>query len=188
MSADAVLILAVGVLFATGVYLLMERSLTRILLGFLLVGNGANLLILHMGGPAGEAPIITEGVGSEEMSDPLPQALILTAIVITFGVTAFVVNQRRREISIRMAIGADRGHVVRSVFTQGMRPVLIGLGVGLGLAFFGTHDPRSERVTHVGMMLDEQRFIHARGGQCVRINSLAEEDWQRRLTAARRFL
>jgi multisubunit Na+/H+ antiporter MnhC subunit len=103
MSADAVLILAVGVLFATGVYLLMERSLTRILLGFLLVGNGANLLILHMGGPAGEAPIITEGVGSEEMSDPLPQALILTAIVITFGVTAFVLAMIYR--SWRLAEG-----------------------------------------------------------------------------------
>jgi multisubunit Na+/H+ antiporter MnhC subunit len=103
MSADAVLILAVGVLFATGVYLLMERSLTRILLGFLLVGNGANLLILHMGGPAGEAPIITAGVSSEEMSDPLPQALILTAIVITFGVTAFVLAMIYR--SWRLAEG-----------------------------------------------------------------------------------
>lgn len=65
--------------------------------------------------------------------------LALTLAVIgIFGVTTFVVNQRRREISIRMAIGASRGHVVRSVFTQGMRPVVIGLAVGLGLAFFGT--------------------------------------------------
>jgi multicomponent Na+:H+ antiporter subunit C len=90
MSANIVLIVAVGVLFSTGVYLLMERSLTRVLLGFLLVGNGVNLLILHMGGPAGKAPIIAEDVAGADMNDPLPQALILTAIVITFGVTAFV--------------------------------------------------------------------------------------------------
>ena len=90
MTANVVLIVAVGVLFGTGVYLLMERSLTRVLLGFLLVGNGVNLLILHMGGPAGKAPIIAEEVAGADMNDPLPQALILTAIVITFGVTAFV--------------------------------------------------------------------------------------------------
>jgi multicomponent Na+:H+ antiporter subunit C len=90
VSANVVLIVAVGVLFGTGVYLLMERSLTRVLLGFLLVGNGVNLLILHMGGPAGKAPIIAEKVAGADMNDPLPQALILTAIVITFGVTAFV--------------------------------------------------------------------------------------------------
>jgi multicomponent Na+:H+ antiporter subunit C len=90
VSANVVLIVAVGVLFGTGVYLLMERSLTRVLLGFLLVGNGVNLLILHMGGPAGKAPIIAEEVAGADMNDPLPQALILTAIVITFGVTAFV--------------------------------------------------------------------------------------------------
>jgi multicomponent Na+:H+ antiporter subunit C len=90
VSANVVLIVAVGVLFGTGVYLLMERSLTRVLLGFLLVGNGVNLLILHMGGPAGKAPIIAEKAAGADMNDPLPQALILTAIVITFGVTAFV--------------------------------------------------------------------------------------------------
>jgi multicomponent Na+:H+ antiporter subunit C len=90
VTANVVLIVAIGVLFGTGVYLLMERSLTRVLLGFVLVGNGANLLILHMGGAAGKAPILAEGVAGSQMNDPLPQALILTAIVITFGITAFV--------------------------------------------------------------------------------------------------
>jgi SH3-like domain-containing protein len=56
------------------------------------------------------------------------------------------------------------------------------------LVFFGADGPVSERVTHVGLMLDGQRFIHARGGQCVRIDSLAEAAWQPRLAAARRFL
>jgi multicomponent Na+:H+ antiporter subunit C len=103
VSVNVVLIVAVGVLFGTGVYLLTERSLTRVLLGFLLVGNGVNLLILHMGGPAGKAPIIADGVAGSEMNDPLPHALILTAIVITFGVTAFVLAMIYR--SWRLAQG-----------------------------------------------------------------------------------
>jgi multicomponent Na+:H+ antiporter subunit C len=109
VSANVVLIVAVGVLFGTGVYLLMERSLTRVLLGFLLVGNGVNLLILHMGGPAGKAPIIAEEVAGADMNDPLPQALILTAIVITFGVTAFVlaVIYRSRRLAQGDLVMAD---------------------------------------------------------------------------------
>jgi multisubunit Na+/H+ antiporter MnhC subunit len=79
-----------AVMYASGVFLLLERSMTRVLLGFLLIGNATNLLILIMGGEAGFAPIVGGDVSSEEMSDPLPQALILTAIVITFAVSAFL--------------------------------------------------------------------------------------------------
>jgi multicomponent Na+:H+ antiporter subunit C len=79
----------IGGLYAAGVYLLLDRSLTRVLLGFLLLGNATNLLLLSSGGPSGLAPILGYAE-PEEMSDPLPQALILTAIVITFGVAAFV--------------------------------------------------------------------------------------------------
>ena len=90
MSVSLVLLVVMAVLYACGIYLLLERSMTRVLLGFLLVGNATNLLILIMGGQSGVAPIVADGVTSEEMSDPLPQALILTAIVITFGVSAFL--------------------------------------------------------------------------------------------------
>ena len=90
MSVNLALLLPIGVLSACGFYLLMERSLTRVLLGFLLLGNGVNLLLLHMAGVPGKAPILDEGVTFAEMTDPLPQALILTAIVITLAVTAFV--------------------------------------------------------------------------------------------------
>jgi multisubunit Na+/H+ antiporter MnhC subunit len=79
-----------AVLYACGIYLLLERSMTRVLLGFLLVGNATNLLIIIMAGRAGVAPIVQDGVTAEEMTDPLPEALILTAIVITFGVSAFL--------------------------------------------------------------------------------------------------
>ncbi|RLP86271.1 Na(+)/H(+) antiporter subunit C [Micromonospora sp. CV4] len=83
-----VLVLAVGVLVGCGVILLLERSLTRILLGVILIGNGVNLLIL-LGGRSGGAPIVDTGP-VDRMSDPLAQAMVLTSIVITFGFTAFL--------------------------------------------------------------------------------------------------
>lgn len=90
MSISLVLLIVMAVMFACGVYLLLERSMTRVLIGFLLVGNATNLLILIMAGKAGLAPILEDGVTAEDMTDPLPEALILTAIVITFGVSAFL--------------------------------------------------------------------------------------------------
>ena len=89
MTPTVVLPVIIGGLYAAGVYLLLDRSLTRVLLGFLLLGNATNLLLLSSGGPSGRAPILGYAE-PEEMSDPLPQALILTAIVITFGVSAFL--------------------------------------------------------------------------------------------------
>ena len=89
MTPTVVLPVVIGGLYTAGVYLLLDRSLTRVLLGFLLLGNATNLLMLSTGGPAGLAPIL--GVAEPaEMSDPLPQAFVLTAIVITFGISAFL--------------------------------------------------------------------------------------------------
>jgi multicomponent Na+:H+ antiporter subunit C len=90
MSISLVLIAIMVVLYACGVYLLLERSMTRVLLGFLLVGNATNLLLITMVGDVGVAPIVEDGVTAAEMTDPMPEALILTAIVITFGVSAFL--------------------------------------------------------------------------------------------------
>lgn len=83
-----VVALCAGALFAAGTYLLLQRLLTRIVIGLGLVAHGANLLLLGSGGRPGAAPIIAEGTTA--YSDPLPQALVLTAIVITFGVTALL--------------------------------------------------------------------------------------------------
>lgn len=90
MSASMTLILLMAVMYAAGVYVLLERSLTRVLIGFLLVGNATNILLFLMSGRPGLAPIMEEGVDAAEISDPLPQALILTAIVINLGITAFM--------------------------------------------------------------------------------------------------
>jgi multicomponent Na+:H+ antiporter subunit C len=95
MTPTVVLPVIIGGLYAAGVYLLLDRSLTRVLVGFLLLGNATNLLLLSTGGPGGLAPILGYA-DPEEMSDPLPQALILTAIVITFGVSAFVLAMIHR--------------------------------------------------------------------------------------------
>lgn len=76
-------------LFAAGTYLLLQRRLSRIIVGIGLVGHGANILLLTSGGPGGIPPIIGKG-DPADFSDPLPQALALTSIVITFGVTAFL--------------------------------------------------------------------------------------------------
>jgi multicomponent Na+:H+ antiporter subunit C len=82
-----VLALTIGVLYACGAYLMMQRSLSRIVIGLALLGHGANLLLLVAGGRSGAPPIVgVEGT----MADPLPQALALTAIVITFAVSAFL--------------------------------------------------------------------------------------------------
>lgn len=90
MTVSLVLVVIMAALIACGVYLLLERSLTRVVLGFLLIGNGVNLLILIMGGPSGFAPIYDDSLDPSQYNDPLPQALILTAIVITFAVSAFL--------------------------------------------------------------------------------------------------
>jgi len=81
------LLVLVGALFAAGTYLLMERSLTRIALGVGVLGNGVNVLIVAVGSRPGRAPIIGE---QGEFADPLPQALVLTAIVIGFALLTFL--------------------------------------------------------------------------------------------------
>lgn len=89
-----VLAVIIGVLYGTGVWLLLQRSLSRIVIGLAVLGHGANLLLLAAGGPAGNPPIA--GADPATTADPLPQALALTAIVITFGVSAFLLAMAYR--------------------------------------------------------------------------------------------
>jgi multicomponent Na+:H+ antiporter subunit C len=94
-SPSIALVAVAGVLVAVGVYLLLERSLSRVLIGVILMSNGVNVVFLIAGGRAGGAPII--GATDEDaMSDPLPQAMVLTAIVITLGLTAFLLAMAYR--------------------------------------------------------------------------------------------
>lgn len=84
-----VLVVLVGVLFTIGTYLVLQRSLTRIVLGVSVLANGVNVIILAAGARQGTAPFV--GSSDESFSDPVPQALVLTAIVIGFALTAFLV-------------------------------------------------------------------------------------------------
>lgn len=88
------LAISVGALYGCAFYMLMRRSMTKMVIGLILLSNAANLLIFVAGGLTEAAPaIVPPGAYAPEglVADPLAQALILTAIVIGFGVLAFAV-------------------------------------------------------------------------------------------------
>lgn len=88
----SLLALVIGILYAAGLYLVMRRSVVKLVLGFALLGHAANLVIFAVGGLSrAAAPIVPPGADAlvPPYADPVPQALILTAIVIGFGVQAF---------------------------------------------------------------------------------------------------
>ncbi len=82
----------IALFFGCGTYLIQQSSFVKVIFGFGLLGHAANMLILAMAGPshAKLAPIVAEGAPATAYVDPLPQALILTAIVIGFGLTAYL--------------------------------------------------------------------------------------------------
>jgi multicomponent Na+:H+ antiporter subunit C len=82
----------VGVLFGGGTYLVLQRTLTRVILGLGLWGYAVNLLLLMAGGRAGAPPLLNDAPPAGGFADPLPQAMALTAIVITFAITAFLLT------------------------------------------------------------------------------------------------
>lgn len=90
------LLVSIGSLTSVGLYLITARSLSRIVLGFALLGHAAVLALVASGGPAGKAPLADQ-VPAEQMSNPVPQALALTAIVIGFGLTLFLLALARRQ-------------------------------------------------------------------------------------------
>lgn len=84
-----VLAACTALLFALGTWLLLQRRLSRLIVGLGLIGHGANLLLLLAGRTRG-VPAFTGATGDSRIADPMPQALALTAIVISFGVSAFL--------------------------------------------------------------------------------------------------
>jgi len=104
---ESVFAIVVGGLYATGVYMMVRRSIVKTIFGLALLGNGANLLIFTVGRlTAGRPPYIPAGshVALPPVADPLPQALILTAIVIGFGVQAFALVLIKR---VYQTVGSD---------------------------------------------------------------------------------
>ncbi|QNL49089.1 NADH-quinone oxidoreductase subunit K [Olivibacter sp. SDN3] len=96
-----VLSILTGLLFGTGVYLLLHKSFMKLVAGVIIFGNACNLFLLIAGGLIRDNPAFVEKEGggavpTESMADPLPQAFILTAIVIGLGVQAFVIVLLKR--------------------------------------------------------------------------------------------
>ncbi len=85
---SVLLAVTAGLLFACGTYLVLGRQLSRIVIGIGLMGHSVNILLVLSGGDGGDPAFV--GADETRFGDPLPQALVLTAIVITFGVIAFL--------------------------------------------------------------------------------------------------
>ena len=96
---ELLLILVLGLLYAGGVYFILRRSMVKLLLGIMLLGSASNILIFVLGAIVkGKPPIIDAAadVMDRSYADPVPQALILTAIVISFALTAFAIVLLKR--------------------------------------------------------------------------------------------
>jgi len=104
---ELLLVFLIGVLYAAGVYFMLRRSMVRLLLGIILLGNATNILIFLLGNiTKGKPPIIEANlkVFNDIYADPVPQALILTAIVISFGLTSFAIVLLKRVYAL---LGSD---------------------------------------------------------------------------------
>ncbi|EUJ32408.1 monovalent cation/H+ antiporter subunit C [Listeria floridensis FSL S10-1187] len=109
---ELLMAILIGLMFAAATYLILSKSLLRIIIGTAILSHGVNLFVLTMGGvKRGDVPILGLKATSA-YNDPLPQALILTAIVISFGVTAFflVLAYRAYQELDSESISKTRGH------------------------------------------------------------------------------
>lgn len=88
---EIVLAIVVGILYTTGVYLMLRRSILKFIIGLIFMSNATNLLVFLSAGLVPGSPVFIDGkkVNTEVMADPLPQALVLTAIVIGLGIVVF---------------------------------------------------------------------------------------------------
>ncbi|MBF8223867.1 MULTISPECIES: Na+/H+ antiporter subunit C [Halomonadaceae] len=108
---EPLMALAIGLLYATAIFMMLRRSIVKLVIGLMLLSNAANLLIFTSAGMTrGAPPLIPEGAQGPigAVADPLPQAVVLTAIVIAFGVLAFAVVLIRRAYEIVKADDLDK--------------------------------------------------------------------------------
>jgi len=89
--SQTVMALVIGTLFSLGTFLVLRRDTVRVIWGTLILGQAANIYLITMGGFGGDAPVLNHSGGAHtSITDPLVQALVLTAIVIGFGTTALI--------------------------------------------------------------------------------------------------
>ena len=99
---EFLLAIVIGLFYAAGLYMILRRSLVKLIIGIILLGNGANLLIFLLGRITKGLPPIIPGESTllEAYVDPVPQALILTAIVIGFGLQSFAIILIKRAYKV----------------------------------------------------------------------------------------
>lgn len=100
---EPIMAIVVGLIYAAAIYMMLRRSIVKLVIGLMLISNAANLLIFTSAGMTrGAPPLIPEGAMLPDgaVADPLPQAVVLTAIVIAFGVLAFAVVLIHRAYNI----------------------------------------------------------------------------------------
>ena len=102
---ELLLAIIAGVLYASGLYLMLRRRLAQLIIGLGLLSHGSNILILSAAGVTrAKPPLVTLGMTADQIADPVPQSLILTAIVIGFGVLAFSLVLAHR---VQQSAGSD---------------------------------------------------------------------------------
>ena len=153
MEANLFLLLATGVFIAAGVYLLLDRSMTKMMLGILLIGNGANLLMLQAGGTAGSPPIAGRETAQygDKIADPLVQAMMLTAIVISMAMTAFILTLAYRQYRYRSADVVEDDHEDAAIAA---RPI----NAAAGPDHDASDDPKTGRATEEGDRFGPESF------------------------------
>ncbi len=119
-----VLTLAVALLTGAGVYLLLGRRMFSAILGLSLLTHAANLVMLAAGGWGAQAPIVTEGGDRQLLADPVPQAFVLTAIVISMTVTLYLLavwvahSRRRGDDTVAPPLAGDAGREQATVAAE----------------------------------------------------------------------
>ena len=104
---ELLVVILIGILYGSGIYMMLRRSMVKLLIGLILLSNGVNLLIFLLGDiTKGKPPVIPEdaNIFIDLYADPIPQALILTAIVISFGLQAFSIILVKR---VYIVTGSD---------------------------------------------------------------------------------
>lgn len=88
---EILLAILVGILYTAGVYMILRRSIVKFIIGIIFLSNATNLLVFLASGIVSGKPVFVgnEPANASQMADPLPQALVLTAIVIGFGIVVF---------------------------------------------------------------------------------------------------
>ena len=109
-----VMAIVIGVLYAVAVYLMLRRNIVKLIFGLMILGHASNLLIFTVGGLVrGKPPIVPPGATAlpPGVADPVPEALVLTAIVIGFALTAFAAVLVKR---VYQVTGTDDSDALRT--------------------------------------------------------------------------